>query len=300
MLNNSPKFIQAISSGDVAAEILAIDREASVIGITSKGIFLETSSRWLVFLSFERFRSPLTVNLAETHALPSEVKPKMRVEIVAGMLNFKDINLAIATQNSQMWRAELPMAAPLLKSERLVKLTSYAEFILAEKQDVGLSQILATMFKSSDVLYPDDKRHSPPRIDVSVVQRSIANREPDSFTRIVSNLLGAGEGLTPSGDDFVTGLLLALNRWEAVLWPEDGLEDVCRQVVGAAYRMTTRLSANLIELAAHGKGDERMINVLDLLMTGIPNESEAIRDLLDWGHSSGVDAFVGMAIALSA
>ncbi|MCK5314644.1 MAG: DUF2877 domain-containing protein, partial [Anaerolineales bacterium] len=84
------------------------------------------------------------------------------------------------------------------------------------------------------------------------------------------------------------------------LWPGDGLLEINRQVVEAAYVKTTRLSANLIEMAAHGKGDERLIKTLDPLMSDIPNESEALRDLLGWGHSSGVDAFVGMAVALSA
>ena len=59
------KTIQVTCKGEVAAGVLAIDQDVFVLGNTSRGIFLETSSRWLVFLSYEGFRSPLTVTLAE-------------------------------------------------------------------------------------------------------------------------------------------------------------------------------------------------------------------------------------------
>lgn len=300
MHNDFPKTIQAISSGFIAVEILSIDQEASVLGTMSRGLFLETASRWLVFVSFERFRSPLTVTLAGSHALLQGAKPKMRVEIAAGLLYFKDINMAITTHNSRVWRSDLPAAAPLPKPKRLAKLTSCAGMILSEKPGVGLGQFLAPLLKLPDAQFPDDQDRYLLRINMPLLQGYIADQEAEKFTRVVTSLLGAGQGLTPSWDDFVTGLLLALNRWEDVLWPGDGLLDINRQVVEAAYRKTTRLSANLIEMAAQGKGDERLIKTLDPLMSDIPNESEALRDLLGWGHSSGVDAFVGMAVALSA
>ena len=118
--------------------------------------------------------------------------------------------------------------------------------------------------------------------------------------RAVPSFLGAGSGLTPSGDDFLTGLLLAMNRWEAVLWPADNLGETNHLVVESAYRKTTRLSANLIELATLGQGDERLIDMVDQLMSDAPFEPATVLDLLDWGSSSGMDAFVGMAVALIA
>jgi hypothetical protein len=37
---------------------------------------------------------------------------------------------------------------------------------------------------------------------------------------------------------------------------------------------------------------------LDLLVTGVAREPEVVAHLLEWGNSSGADAFVGMAVVL--
>ena len=106
-----------------------------------------------------------------------------------------------------------------------------------------------------------------------------------------------GSGLTPSGDDFVMGLLLSLNRWESVLQPGDNLSVLNTNVVESAYRCTTTLSANLIECGALGLADERLIQAVDLLATGKKEQAEILLGLLSWGNTSGIDAFVGMIVA---
>ena len=75
------------------------------------------------------------------------------------------------------------------------------------------------------------------------------------------------------------------------------LQDLNRRLVAAAYERTTRLSANLIECAALGESDERLLNVVDCILTGSPPVAECLPELLTWGSSSGVDALAGMAVA---
>jgi hypothetical protein len=106
--------------------------------------------------------------------------------------------------------------------------------------------------------------------------------------------------LTPSGDDLVIGLLLSLNRCRDAVWPREDRHKLNRQVVAAAYRNTTTLSANLIECAALGQADERLINAVDSIAYGVVRGPQVVDDLLGWGNSSGVDALAGMAIVLSA
>jgi hypothetical protein len=59
------------------------------------------------------------------------------------------------------------------------------------------------------------------------------------------------------------------------------------------------LSANLIECAALGLADQRLISALDCLIAGDQPGLEAIDQLLTWGSSSGADVFAGFAAALS-
>ena len=110
----------------------------------------------------------------------------------------------------------------------------------------------------------------------------------------LTSLLGQGRGLTPSGDDVVIGLLLMLNRWHT----DRDWTEVNRTVIAAAYQRTTTISANLIDCAADGQGDERLITVADGIAAGLVPIDECVNCVLSWGSSSGVAALAGMAVVV--
>ena len=112
---------------------------------------------------------------------------------------------------------------------------------------------------------------------------------------MLTPLLGHGRGLTPSGDDFILGVLLLLSRYTAARPSQD-----FAPLIEAAYQKTTTVSANLLEAAARGLADERLIEVLEALMSAPGHGEESITALLGWGSSSGVDALAGMLTALHA
>jgi hypothetical protein len=62
---------------------------------------------------------------------------------------------------------------------------------------------------------------------------------------------------------------------------------------------TTTLSANLIEIAAEGEADERLILALDSVFTGDPSPEKTAEMLISYGSSSGMDAFAGLALAVN-
>jgi hypothetical protein len=95
----------------------------------------------------------------------------------------------------------------------------------------------------------------------------------------------------------VIGFLLALNRWKDLLLPSEGMPDLNRHIVDAAYEKTTTVSANLIECATLGLADERLIQAIDWLVINNSQGSQPIQELVTWGSSSGVDVFVGFVVA---
>ncbi|MBM4425580.1 MAG: DUF2877 domain-containing protein, partial [Chloroflexi bacterium] len=136
----------------------------------------------------------------------------------------------------------------------------------------------------------------PPDPALSILLRlreSIRNRQWAQAAERAAPLIGLGRGLTPSGDDLILGLLLLLNR------RGDFVEPFNRQMIEHARRRTTALSANLIECAARGEADERLLAAADCLLTGQPDAPTAARTLASWGASSGADTLAGMAMALS-
>ena len=67
--------------------------------------------------------------------------------------------------------------------------------------------------------------------------------------------------------------------------PSEGL-------VAAARKRTTTLAANLLELAARGEADERLLEAADHVVAGSPCGLA----FLDWGAHSGTDFLVGLAL----
>lgn len=132
----------------------------------------------------------------------------------------------------------------------------------------------------------------------SGLRTALVSRQMSRVTDAASRLLGYGRGLTPSGDDLLTGLLLALNRWTQYQYSRDQLHEINTRLVNIAYTQTTSLSANLIAAAAQGQADERLVTALDALLTAALPPTEIAHRLLSYGSSSGIDALLGMALVL--
>jgi hypothetical protein len=115
----------------------------------------------------------------------------------------------------------------------------------------------------------------------------------DAAERIV----GLGPGLTPSGDDVLAGLLLALRLLGGAV-PGGGTAVWLADWLGAAVTAhadtrTTSLAASLLHCAAHGEAAAEVAAVL----RGIAGQEPlrpAARRLLNAGHTSGADLTWGL------
>jgi hypothetical protein len=115
----------------------------------------------------------------------------------------------------------------------------------------------------------------------------------------VAGLVGAGAGLTPSGDDALCGVLLALR---AVGGPAaaPALRAVQRHI-GASTRATTSLSASLLLAACEGYAVPEVSRLVAAVATGeVPAVERALPAVLAIGHSSGADLLAGVGGALDA
>jgi hypothetical protein len=291
--------IHTASVGSKASQILAEDQHASIWGNTSSGIFIKTTSNWLVFLSFEPYRGPLTLTLHEVDSTLRRVSPGAAAVIASNSVLLPESEACISFRGNEVWEPAPPSITFLDAYVRYQKLAVCAGEVLSQKSGLGLSPLLSILFE-----IPND--HAVPSQfgaikwpDVLQLRDYIYHKEAAPLARLLSGFLGSGSGLTPSADDLIMGILLSLNRWQNPLWPADDLRVLNRQIVEAAYQKTTLISANLIECAALGLADERLIDALDFMMTGEACDRQVISRLLEWGNSSGVDVFAGMAVTLA-
>ncbi len=112
----------------------------------------------------------------------------------------------------------------------------------------------------------------------------------------IIELIGLGPGLTPSGDDFLAGALLALARLD-LCDPRDALWNSLR----AHLDRTNDISAAHLRSAASGYAASALHEAIDATISGRTDQiAPALAAVSSIGHSSGRDAFAGAMVILRA
>ena len=110
----------------------------------------------------------------------------------------------------------------------------------------------------------------------------------------VSALLGLGPGLTPSGDDFLGGMLIAL-----YVCGEKSVQKQLYTQVESLLDNTGPVSKAHLKAAALGEGSHSLHQVLNMLLNGNDTKLEPAIDAINQiGHTSGWDALAGVAVVL--
>jgi len=112
-------------------------------------------------------------------------------------------------------------------------------------------------------------------------------RESGSLSELVNGLLGVGYGLTPSGDDFILGIIALQSMAGRDL---TGLHEVIRDYENP-------FSRTILEDACEGCFSEPLLVLMNHLAYG-NCPPDAVRALLGVGSTSGWDTLAGMFYAL--
>lgn len=171
-------------------------------------------------------------------------------------------NLIVQTQHAQLWDAHPDWSG--LHSKRESILQSVKE--LAKHPLVSILQ-----FSSS-------------------LSSSLAMADLPSSVNAAKKLAGLGQGLTPSGDDYIMGALYA--GW--IIHAQEIAERIAQEVANVAAPLTTSLSGAWLGAAGNGEAGIAWHHFLEALAS---REQSAIEmefsNILSIGATSGADAMAG-------
>jgi len=204
--------------------------------------------------------------------------------------------LTVDWSGAETWTTPASPEGALPRELRLERLKAVVREVLGGEEMAGIAPVCAPLL-GMDLpreLSPENQSFLEAAL---AARQALSNQDLEAGLVALKPLLGLGRGLTPSGDDFAEGLLLTLARFRAVYQPFQQLEALSQALIKAGYAQTTALSANLIEMAAKGEADERLIYGVDGLIAGAGEVEECARDLLAYGSTSGTDALAGMVVA---
>ena len=113
------------------------------------------------------------------------------------------------------------------------------------------------------------------------------------FSRQLNRFVGLGEGLTPTGDDFLVGLLWALWVSEADRLP--GFETFLYAVRSTLHK-TNDISAQMLQFAVRKRFTEPLIALARV--SDQMDCMEAFKRIAAFGHTSGFDTLCGLLVGL--
>lgn len=280
-----------------AEELCRRSASGTIIGATSSGVFILGKDQLVLFLSFPNIPGPWTIIFSTPPSGLQTAAPGMKVIFLDGIIQIEEISLSINLSIADIWQTP-PRPNSILPQENIINnLQKATTDYLAAKEPDGLTPLLPVLLSTNTEFTLGNTQRSAWEL-LQKIQSALQARNCDGLLQSLSPLFGQGRGLTPAGDDCITGLLLGLIRSSINLFSHQDMDQMKNGITKLAFERTTALSASQIEAAAEGSADMRIITALDGLLTGNVQSEECAMLLGDYGHSSGGDILVGFTLAL--
>jgi hypothetical protein len=174
---------------------------------------------------------------------------------------------------------------------------------LAQAPQEGLGRLIPDLVSrgAAPTARPDDSAvaaRARPAIDRLAAWLDAGDRRAaeSASTDFVAVLLGLGPGLTPSGDDFLGGAMIAL----AALGEAGRARSLADLALPSAARLTGKISLAHLACAAEGEGAAALHGALAVLVKPEPGAISAALAAIDRiGHCSGWDGLGGAVAVLA-
>jgi hypothetical protein len=260
---------------------------ACVAAVFPRSCYLESRGDFLCVGDESIGRGPLNALLAAAAwTRLSESLPPVGTSARIHRFTLHIGSIALDATRAELWR---PAAWPLARRpESIACALRGLERFAAEQAPVeGLARlVLGAAGDRSSAL----ERAALPR-----VQRLRAWLIGDAPPPV--DLLGLGPGLTPSGDDILCGMLVALHA----VGQAGMAAELYAALAAAAPTATSPISAAFLRAAAEGLGCEALHAAIAAVLEG---RAEAVSDRAEAlgriGHTSGWDALAGAMLVLQA
>ncbi len=290
-----PYSIPITTMGPVARRTVDRMGQGRVAAVFDRSFYIEYGDEFVCIGVPALIPGPLTASADVPSGMnwaSSGIRIDARVSGVDGVLSVGD-RFRFHTRSAQQWSlppfpgsasGAVPMDAMLSGVRAMAPTDGLAPLLFWGAETGAMSPVVNTALPAHRRL-SDWLRQVAAGVDVSPPAESACR------------LLGLGPGLTPSGDDYLGGVMIALHAFG------------CRQEVERLYaiidreapRRTNRISAAHLAAAREGWGAAPLHDMLNRLgtETGPPLPS-LIQDVDRIGHTSGWDALTGILTAVQA
>ena len=255
--------------------------EGKVHSIFSKALNIKIEENELIsIVAAEKLNGPnrILVELPKNKDLVAlEIKQGMKVIGNGQEVRIDGGRLSISLERAERWSPEVKKEKRILNSQVKNNLSFLQKSLSVEKDENKVSQEL--------------------KVRIQKLAKSIEEENLSKVPKDIKRLISFGEGLTPSGDDFLVGLIASLHFLSNLKLKH--LLNKIKRIINLEKEKTTFLSGKFLEYACQGRFPETILNLIEAIFSGNREEvRETARRCLDFGATSGRDTLLGVVRGL--
>ena len=203
------------------------------MGVTSKGVFLLFGKSSL-FLTRDTHMSPFNIILSPENALPRELSIGAPVYYSQGDLLIPDCQLTISLVDTPVWTPPPPCPLNASRAEQV----SNARIIYQGLQNFDPQKGFLFLVNKATADTPEQTQI---RQSVKSFSKAFIGNDLQTCLHAAAHLFGLGTGLTPSGDDWITGFMLyqCCREIATKKAPRPFIASLGAELVFTAYHQTT-------------------------------------------------------------
>lgn len=280
---------------------------------------LDENNQFITFLGPSKPMSPNSIKIREKSSfLNSDIKQGQKLTFLKDYVLIEDSNIEVFYNKASLWdKKPLLFLDGGLEKEFvenvLKKLNKMGSFIVKEGKKDGIAPLLKTLIgriKGLELLL-DNKMNLSKREEfirerfLSFIDSYIMG-DLDAIARKAGSIVGYGVGLTPSMDDFLSGIMVSQVYLSAYLNHDlSRTFEVNKAIIKHIKNKTTLISQEMMIHSSRGEVNEDVRNLMIFFITGSSLEDfyKCLKKVSDIGETSGIDMisgiYIGSCIALN-
>ena len=269
---------------------------------------LTSKDELITIININRPMSANTIRISENISfIDYGINQGMKTNFHRTFIDIEEANIHIDISSASIWD-KIPIYSnnkDILENVFL-KLDIMRTFIIDSNKTQGILALLTTLNDKYSSLGLLKKKEI--HLDKSTIFmkdrflsffESYIDGDIEQIDEKVKKIVGYGAGLTPSMDDFLSGLMISrIYLYDYLNFGIDNALDFNKAMIRKIANKTTRISEEMLKFASLGEVNEYVRDLVLSLISHIENENFIInlKKVASIGETSGIDIIAGIYI----
>jgi hypothetical protein len=269
---------------------------------------IETKDKFLTILSKDKYMAPMSITLDNQGGFNFKdlgIKQNFKVEMDVDVFNFCDGKTHIDLYYAETW-----LPKPVLKASALVEknIMDNIKLIESEIKTKGKLYGIGPLIRMLNEEIPEldlvtfpidffDKNLQFIRNRFINFIKALIECDIENIAFLSEGIIGFGTGLTPSVDDFISGVMVSFiylgNYYKLNL---SAIYEFNKEIVKNGLNKTTKVSSEMLRHTSMGKTNEAVRGLMLSILNELDKEAviKALNKTINFGETSGTDTALGI------